>query len=104
MKNTRKAVLLSALVLPGLGQLVLKRYKFAGGFFLAVAISFYGMVGIAMERATDILNKINIQGGALDVQAIVNATTQATISTDNSTFNLYLSVIIACWEIGRAHV
>ncbi len=97
MKKNRKAIFLSALVLPGLGQLVFQRYKLAGGIFLVMAISFYGMVSIAIEQATDILNKINIQGGALDVEAIINATTQATNSTDNSMFNLYLAVIAICW-------
>lgn len=99
METQKKAVLLSALVFPGLGQITLKRYKIAVVIMLAVGISFYKMVSIALEQANAIVNKISMQGGVLDMQAIANATAQATSSTGNSTFNFYLWTIIACWLI-----
>ena len=99
MKQTHKAILLSALVCPGLGQIILKRYKTAVLIMLAVAISFYNMLSIALEQANAIVNKVIAQGGTLDMQAITDAATQATSSTDNTTFNLYLWIIIACWLI-----
>lgn len=99
MKKTHKAILLSALVFPGLGQIILKHYKTAALIMLAVAISFYRILSIALEQANAIVNKVMVQGGVLDMQAIANATTQATSSTDNATFKLYLWIIIACWLI-----
>ena len=99
MKKSSKALVLSGLVFPGLGQIILKRYKAAAVIMLAVAISFYKMLSIALEQANAIVNKVITQGGVLDMQAITDAATQATISTDNSTFKLYLWVIIVCWLI-----
>ena len=99
MKESSKALVLSSLVFPGLGQVILKRYKTAAVIMLAVAISFYRILSIALEQANAIVNKVIVQGGVLDMQAIANATTQATSSTDNATFNLYLWIIIACWLI-----
>ena len=99
MKKSSKALVLSGLVFPGLGQIILKRYKTAALIMAVVAISFYNMLSIAMEQANAIVNKVLAQGGVLDMQAITDAASQATSSADNSTFNLYLWIIIACWLI-----
>ena len=56
-------------------------------------------MAVTLEQANAIVNKVITQGGVLDMQAITDAATQATISTDNSTFKLYLWVIIVCWLI-----
>lgn len=99
MKNTRKAILLSALVLPGLGQITLKRYKMGIAIMVITAISAYRMLSIAMGQANAIVNKMLTQGGVLDLTSIANATAQATGSSGNPSYQLYLWVIIACWVI-----
>lgn len=96
MKTWKKAILLSALVLPGLGQITLKRYKTGIAIILVVVVSFYRMMSVALEQANAIVNKAIEQGGGLDIMAISNAAS----SSDNSTYNLYLWIIIACWVIG----
>lgn len=104
MKTSRKAIFLSALVLPGLGQITLKRYKTGIAIMLAVLLSIYNMMSIAMEQANAIVNKMIAQGGVLDITTIANAATQATGSTGNATYNLYLWIIIACWLISIVDV
>ena len=104
MKKSSKALVLSGLVFPGLGQIILKRYKTAALIMIAVAISFYNMLSIALEQANAIVNKVIVQGGVLDMQAITDAANQATGSADNATFNVYLWIIIACWLIGIVDV
>jgi len=100
MKNRRKAFLLSALVLPGLGQITLKRYKTGIVIILAVLFGLFQMMSIAMEQANEIVNKVIAEGGALDITAISNAATQAS----NSTANFYLWLIVACWAISLLDV
>lgn len=97
MKTSSKAIFLSALVLPGLGQITLKRYKTGIAIMFAVVISVYKIISIATEKANAILNDIMVQGGVLDIATIMNATTQATDSTGNATYSFYLWIIIACW-------
>lgn len=99
MKISGKAIFLSALVLPGLGQITLKRYKTGIVILLTVVISISRMMSAAMDQANAIVNNLVMQGGALDISTIANAATQATGSTDNATYNLYLWLIIACWLI-----
>ncbi len=96
MKTTRKAMLLSALVLPGLGQLTLKRYKTGIALICAVVISFYRMMSIAMQQANVIVDQLMSQGGALDVQAIAS---QASGVPGNASYDYYGWIIIACWVI-----
>lgn len=94
MKISGKALFLSALVLPGLGQITLKRYKIGIVILVTVVISISRMMSAAMNQANAIVNNLVMQGGALDISTIANASTQA---TGNTTTNLYLWIIIACW-------
>lgn len=102
MKTQKKAVLLSALVLPGLGQITLKRYKIGIAIIVTTIISIYRMMSIAMEQANVIVNKLMAQGGVLDMQAIVNASGQSVGAVGNASYNLYVWIIIICWLISIA--
>lgn len=103
METQKKAVLLSALVLPGLGQITLKRYKVGITVIISVVISLYLMMSIVMQQANAIVNQLISQGGVLDVQSIANAAGQSA-GSDNATYNLYLWIIIACWVISLADI
>lgn len=97
MQKTRKAVLLSALVLPGLGQIILKRYKTGMVIMLGVAAGLYKMISIAVAQANAIVNRIIEQGGTPDITAIANAAGQASVASGNASFNLFLWLVIICW-------
>ena len=100
MKTNRKAILLSALVLPGLGQITLKRYKRGISIVLIVIFSFYKVMSIATERANEIVNKMMSQGGVVDLQSISNAAT----SSDSASYNYYVWIIIACWIVSLVDI
>jgi hypothetical protein len=100
MNNSLKGALWSGLIFPGLGQVVLKRYKRGAIIMLAVLVSLAVMVVKAVENAFAILEKIELEGGAINMSTISNAVTQASISSGSLTFNLLLLLIIVCWIIG----
>ena len=100
MNNALKGALWSGLVFPGLGQVVLKHYKRGAIIMLTVLVSLAVMTLKAVESAFAILEKIELQGGAINMSTISNAATQASTSSGSPTFNLLLLWIIICWIIG----
>lgn len=100
MNNSLKGALLSGLVFPGLGQVVLKRYKRGVVIMLAVLVSLTVIVVEAVQRALVILENIELEGGALDMSAITNAATQASTGSGNLIFTLFLLLIVVSWIIG----
>ena len=97
MTNALKGALLSGLVLPGLGQVVLKHYKRGLALMLVVLSSLTVMVVKAAQLALAILENIEMEGGAIDMQAITEAATRSTATSDSRLFNLGLLVIVVCW-------
>jgi len=100
MNNALKGGLLSGLVFPGVGQAVLKYYK--RGVVLMVTV-FFGMaaiVVIAVQQALSILEKIESEGGTMDMNTISNAATQAMLSSGSLMINSLLLLIIICWIFG----
>ena len=100
MNNALKGALWSGLIFPGLGQVVLKHYKRGAIIMLTVLVSLAVMVVKAVESAFAILEKIELEGGAINMSTISNAVTQASTSSGSLTFNLLLLLIIVCWIIG----
>mgnify|MGYP004231119247 CR=1 FL=1 len=99
MNNSLKGVVLSGLVFPGLGHIILKHYKRGAVLMLAVSASLLVILMKAVQGAFAILEKIELEGGAIDMSAISNAVTQASTS-ENLMFNLALLLIMFCWIIG----
>ena len=100
MKHSVKGALLSGAVFPGLGQFVLKHYVRGVALMLAVSVGLFEVVKIALEQALAILQRIEWQGGTIDMAAISNAAARASASSSSRTFNLCLFLIIACWLFG----
>ena len=100
MNNAIKAALLSGLILPGLGQIALKHYIRGGVIILAFLVSATVFVAKAAERSLAILEKIELEGGIISMDAILNATKQASANSGNSTLNLLLLLIGVCWIAG----
>ncbi len=66
-----------------------------------VLVSMSVFIVKVVQHALDILEKIELQGGAISMSTISNAATQAsTTSGGNLTFNLVLLLVILCWIIG----
>ena len=100
MSNALKGALLSGLVFPGLGQVNLRHYKRGIVLMLIVSVSLLVIVVKAVLLAFTILEKIDLEGRAIDMSAILNATTQATTTSDSLLYNFLLFLIILCWIIG----
>ena len=100
MNNSLKGAFLSGMVLPGLGQIILKHYKRGAVLILAVIVSLAVIFIIALHKALAILEMIESGGGAINMSTISNAATQATTSSTNLMFRLFLLLVIFCWIIG----
>ena len=100
MNNSLKGALLSGLIFPGVGQIVLKHYKRGAVIMLTVLVSLSVVVVKAVQHALAILEKIESDGGAISMSTISNAATQASTTSGSLTFNLLLLLVILCWIIG----
>ena len=100
MSNSIKAVLLSGLVFPGVGQLVLKHYKRGIAFILATIAILLVIVVKAVQQSFTILEKIKAEGGVISMTTVTNATIQASTPSESLIFKLLLFVFILIWIIG----
>jgi len=100
MKNSIKGALLSGLVFPGLGQVVLKQYR--RGFYLifTVSASLMMIVVKAVQHALTILEKFRLEGMVMDIETITEAAIQATSATDSLIYNIGFLLIVICWIFG----
>lgn len=100
MTNALKGGLLSALVFPGVGQAVLKHYKRGIVLMITVFIGMAAIVVIAVQEALSILEKIESEGGVMDMDTISSVATQATLSSGSFMINSLLLFIMICWIFG----
>jgi hypothetical protein len=97
MTNSSKGLLLSGLVFPGLGQLVLGRRKRGIVFMLAVVACLIVIVQQATHQALAMLDKIQASGAALDMATISGAAAQASANTDSGVIPLVFVTLMAVW-------
>lgn len=96
MSKAIKAALLSALVFPGLGQMYLKRYL-RGLIPMAIILICLGVwITDATLRALAELDKIQIQGGLIDPNALA-ARAAASSSSGEWYSPLILPLLVLCW-------
>jgi hypothetical protein len=100
MNNSLKGALLSGLVFPGLGQVILKHYMRGIALMLAVLAGLSVIIVKASQQALAIVEKIQSEGGAIDMNTISKAATQASTTSESFIVNLVLLLIIVCWIIG----
>jgi len=100
MKNSIKGAVLSGLVFPGLGQVVLKHYKRGIALALTVLLSLLVVVVKALRQAFIILEKIEAEGRTIDMSTISSAAAQASTTSDNLLYNVVSLLIILLWIIG----
>jgi hypothetical protein len=100
MNNSLKGALLSGVIFPGLGQVVLKHYKRGIVLMFTVFASLMVVVIKAVQDALTILEKIELEGGIIDIQTITDAATQAASTIDSRIYKLGFSLIVICWVFG----
>ena len=109
MKNSLKAALLSALVLPGAGQIVLKRYFSGAVFALISMVALSVIMAKIIKLSTVIISKIN--SGALDqssnglIGILSNSMVEVNTGVMNTAFLIYLGVwivsILDAYRVGE---
>ncbi len=100
MKYSLKGALLSGIVFPGLGQIVLKHYKRGIVLMLTVSASLIVIAIKAAQYAFIVLDKIELEGGVIDLKTITDVAAQASSTSDSLIFNLGFLLIVACWIFG----
>jgi len=100
VKKAVKAVLFSALLFPGAGHLVLKR--FATGFTLVLlTLAALGtLVTLAVQRAMTVVDQISVGEVGFDAQSIEAAVEASGSNSGDLLGNVCLVVIAVCWVAG----
>jgi hypothetical protein len=100
VNHSLKGALLSGLVFPGLGQVILKHYKRGTILILTFSASLVVILIKAVQQAFTILERIELEGGAIDMSTISKAATQASTTSDSFIFKFFLLLSILCWIVG----
>ncbi len=100
MNNAIRGALLSGLVFPGLGQIMLRKYRRGIALMLAVMVSLFVIMVKATQQAVTILEKTDLKDGNMDFSTVSNAAGNALSTSDNLTINFSLILILLCWIIG----
>ncbi len=98
--NALKGALLSGVVFPGVGQFALKHYGRGIAFMLTTLAGVVVLVGMAVQRAFIIFEKIELEGEAIDVGTILRVATQASTSSGSVLFTVVLLFLILFWIVG----
>jgi len=97
MNKAIKGAVLSGLVLPGLGQLVLKHYLRGGVLLLASLACLALLVEQATERATAILAKVDLTNAAIDPVALLHSVDQTGGDSSGSLVGVASLVLMVLW-------
>ena len=100
MMRTSKAALLSGLIFPGIGHIVLKQYL-RGSVLMLFALAALSVVVTRMyQRVLTIVDRINSGDIPVDTGAIAEMVSNSTSGADSLIENIALIVLVACWLIG----
>ena len=99
MRST-KAALLSGLIFPGIGHMVLKQYLRGSVLMLSALVAFSVIVTRLFQRALTIVDRINSGDIPVETGAIAEMVSNSTSGADNLIQNILGIVLGACWLIG----
>jgi hypothetical protein len=100
MKRSSKAALLSGLIFPGIGHIVLKQYLRGSVLILFSLVALSVIVTRIYQQALTIVDRINSGDIPVDAGAIADMVSNSTSAADNLMENIALLVLVACWLIG----
>ncbi len=100
MTKAVKGALLSGLVLPGLGQIVLKRYRRGLVLMATVLVSMAVIIVKVVQLAGQIFDSMVTGDGIVDPDAMSQAAAQATALSESTLINLLQVVIVIFWIYG----
>ena len=100
MKRSSKAALLSGLIFPGIGHIVLKQYLRGSVLMLFAMVALSVIITRIYQRALTIVDGINSGDIPIDTVAIAEMVSNSTSGADNFIENIAVIVLGACWLIG----
>jgi hypothetical protein len=100
MKRSSKAALLSGLIFPGIGHIVLKQYLRGSVLMLFALAALSAIVTGIYQRALTIVDRINSGDIPVDTNAIAEMVSNSTSGADRSIENIAVVVLGVCWLIG----
>jgi hypothetical protein len=103
MRYSIGAALLSGLIFPGLGQLLLKYYKTGLVMLIVAFVCVATVVTEAMSKALKIASDLEQSGAILDQAAIASAVEQASQNYDTMLVNLGMLGLVLVWLASVIH-
>ena len=100
MKRSSRAALLSGLIFPGVGHIVLKEYLRGSILMLFALVALSVIVTRIYQRALTIVDRINSGDIPVDTGAIAEMVSSSTSGADSFLENIVVIVMGACWLIG----
>ncbi len=100
MTRPTKAALLSGLVFPGIGHMVLKQYLRGSVLMISALFALSVIVTVVIQRALTIVNRINSGDIPVETGAIAEMVSNSTNGADSLIENISVIVLGACWLIG----
>lgn len=100
MTSATKAALLSGLIFPGLGHLLLKKYVRGGLLALISLTALYVLVTESLKQAMPIVDDIVNGKIAGDFGSIMEASFKASAGQGSSAISYAFFVIVLCWLFG----
>ncbi|KGJ87726.1 hypothetical protein [Colwellia psychrerythraea] len=105
MKKSTKVTLLSALVFPGLGHFLLKKYIIAFAFILSFSYLLLGVISEVLDKTQQVMDSIIRGDISMDVSAIRQALIEQGVLESSdlsiSTFLLLIIWVIAAFDAYR---
>ena len=100
MKRSSKAALLSGLIFPGIGHMVLKKYLHGSVLMLATLAALSVIVTRVFQRALTIVDRINSGDIPVDTGAIAEMVSNSTSGAVSSIENIAVIFLGSCWLVG----
>lgn len=100
MTKSTKALLLSAFVYPGAGQLLLKRYYLGAGFIIVTTIGLYFILANIFRIANQIIERVQSGGQTPDFSVLLSLVSQH----DTALLNNAFTVMVITWFLSILHI
>lgn len=100
MKRSTKAALLSGLIFPGIGHLLLGKYFRGSALLMTSLVTLSVVVVRAYQHAMLIVDQIINGDVPMETSAITQAVSNSTSTTDTLVDNIAVIVLAACWLAG----
>jgi hypothetical protein len=100
MKEPMKAALLSALVYPGVGQLIYRAYWRAIGLAAVFSVAVYYYVEEVVSKYQPLIDKVKSGKVALNGQALVDEIAKNPIILDPELVSILTYILVISWLVG----